>query len=102
MDTLWNAMQGYAFDAMRDAVQDIVYQGFPMATILSQLFDELMTKSAISDINKALISEKLAEAEMNLIAGSSEFLQLLDVAAFIMRRLTGGGANVDNRSASNH
>lgn len=99
---MWQAMRGYSFDNLHSAVQDIVYQGFPMATILSQLFDEVISKTDISDLNKALIAEKLATAEMNLNAGSSEYLQLLDVSSFIMRRMTDTGANVDTRSASNH
>jgi hypothetical protein len=36
------------------------------------------------------------------VDGSNELLQLLDVAAFIMRRLTNMGSGVDGRSQSNH
>lgn len=102
MAQLWTKAKGYSFDALSEAVKDIVYQGFPMGTILSQLFDDLIDMKDISDLNKALICEKIAEAESNLVDGSNELLQLLDVASFIMRRLTDMGASVDNRTQSNH
>jgi len=43
----------------------------------------------LSDLDKALICEKLAQADQHLIDGACEALQLLDVSAYIMRRVTG-------------
>ena len=41
----------------------------------------------ITDLDKAYICEKIAAAELHLMGGASETLQLMDVTAFIMRRL---------------
>jgi replication factor C subunit 2/4 len=102
MGNLWAKARQYKYDALSDAVKEIVYQGYPMGTILSQLYDDLISMKDISDLNKGLICEKIAEAESNLVDGSNELLQLLDVAGFIMRRLTDMGASVDSRTQSNH
>lgn len=124
MEKFWQVAYEYSFDNVKSAVQDIVYLGYPMATILSQLFDDLIKKK-MPDVDKALICEKLAEvrlfcsaflalllshhcnhqyqAEKNLIDGSSEYLQLLDVASFIMRRCTQSSIDtIDNQTAFFH
>ena len=61
-----------------------------------------MKKENLSDISKGLICEKLACADLALVDGSSEALQLLDVASYIMRRLrrSGEGSYVDALVAS--
>ncbi len=66
-------MAGYSFDAMKAEVSEIVYQGFPMSAILSQLHDDVVRKSELTDLDKALICEKIAEVfyfikELSLIA----------------------------------
>lgn len=60
MENFWKVVYEYSFDNVKTAVQDIVYLGYPMAVILSQLFDDLMKKK-MTDLDKALICEKLAE-----------------------------------------
>lgn len=61
MDRLWKACHQYSFDVLRDAVNEIAFLGFPMAVILSQIHDMVVSSNDISDLNKALICEKLAE-----------------------------------------
>lgn len=129
MTQLWARMAGQSFDTMKAEVAEVVYQGFPMSALLSQLHDEAVRRPELSDLDKALICEKIAEvtrrtpsdyytlsllmlnavaryfvsqADQCLVDGSCEALQLLDVAAFIMRRLTKFSAAADAMSASNH
>jgi replication factor C subunit 2/4 len=61
MDKLWKAFSQHSFDVLKEAVNEIVYMGFPMAMVLSQIHDMVVVSSQISDLNKALICEKLAE-----------------------------------------
>ncbi len=61
MESFWAKAKAYNFGALSESVKDIVYQGYPMGTILSQLFDDLIEMKDISDLNKALICEKIAE-----------------------------------------
>mmetsp|Transcript_24523 Transcript_24523/g.23535 ORF Transcript_24523/g.23535 Transcript_24523/m.23535 type:complete len:363 (+) Transcript_24523:96-1184(+) len=95
MDAIWRAMRGRSFDGLRLAVSDAVAEGYPMSAMLSQLHDDVLHKQGLVDIEKALICEKIANADQNLIDGASEALQLSDVTAFIMRRLTNSPINAD-------
>ena len=63
MEHLWVAMAGSIFDTMKDAVADITYQGYPMSAILSQLHDDVVVHAKLSDIDKALICEKIAQVQ---------------------------------------
>lgn len=61
MDKLWQVMSGNLFDALHNAVTNMMYEGYPLSSILSQLHDELISKPNLSDLDKALICEKIAE-----------------------------------------
>jgi replication factor C subunit 2/4 len=104
LEKLWTVMAGNNFDQLRAAVSDIMYEGFALAMILSQLHDALigMPSDKLADLDKALICEKIAEIDMNLVDGASESLQLLDLAAFIMRRLCASPAEVDSLTSALH
>eukprot|EP01038_Epipyxis_sp_PR26KG_P004731 gene4731-6638_t len=95
MNELWSKMSGNGFDAMQLSVSDICYQGYPMAAVLAQLHDDVIVSTQLSDVDKALICEKICQAEQSLIDGATESIQLLDVAAFVMRRVTRFAAEVD-------
>lgn len=98
LDKLWTVMSANSFDALRSTVTDIMYEGYALAAILSQLHDALIGKpsNVLADLDKALICERIAEVDQNLVDGASEALQLLDLTAFIMRRLTASAAEVDS------
>jgi replication factor C subunit 2/4 len=109
MDALWSVLlqsRTTRFDTLQAAVSELVYQGYPMGSILQQLLEYVVQglPSQMSDLDKALIAEKIAEAEQCLVDGASESLQLIDVAAFIARRLSKTEApGLDGRSLhSNH
>jgi len=111
MSKLWTAMAGKKFDLVKIEVNSILAEGYPMSSLLSQLHDDTLEFNAntntgtgtntntdslrLSDYNKGLICEKLAVADMALADGSSEALQLLDCAAYIMRRLSSNKSPVD-------
>ena len=61
MDSIWNAMRGTSFDNLRSAVNDAVAEGYPMSAMLSQLHDDVVFKSGLSDVDKALVCEKIAQ-----------------------------------------
>ena len=83
------------FDKLAQLTKDLIYEGYPMSSILPKLLDDVITHATLSDVDKALICDKLAQVEQCLVDGSSEALQLLDTAAFISRRLTGLSLSVD-------
>jgi replication factor C subunit 2/4 len=61
MDKMWGVMAGRNVDALRGAVDEMLYSGFALADILSQLHDEVVGREGLSDVDKALICEKIAE-----------------------------------------
>eukprot|EP00605_Chrysophyceae_sp_TOSAG23-4_P000407 GSChrysophyteH1.ASY1.ANO1.463.1 assembled CDS len=87
-------------------VNSIIGQGYPMGQLLSQLHDDTVNGTFsgshvhISDATKGLVCEKIACADLALADGSNEELQLLDVAAFIMRRLNNSRSPVDSMVAA--
>jgi hypothetical protein len=63
MTNLWSKItspQG-RFDGMKEAVNSIISQGYPLSAILSQLHDDVIEHSLLTDTDKALICEKLAQ-----------------------------------------
>ena len=67
-----------------------------MSSILPRLLEDVVRHETLLDVDKALISEKLAQCEQSLIDGSNESMQLLDVASFIMRRKMGINLSIDS------
>lgn len=67
-----------------------------MSSILPRLLEDVVYHDTFPDVDKALISEKLARCEESLIDGSNEAIQLLDVTSFIMRRKIGLNLAVDS------
>ncbi len=47
----------------------------------------LMERADISDAKKAIIFEKIAEIDNNLMEGSDEYLQLLDIMCVLMKQM---------------
>lgn len=46
---------------MHSFVNNMIYEGFSLASILVQIHDDLIGKTNLSDLDKALICEKIAE-----------------------------------------
>lgn len=87
MSILWEKMSSNVFDQMRSCVDNIINEGYPMSELLMQLHDDTIQHKSLSDLDKALICEKIAQADQCLVDGASEKLQLLDVASYTMRRI---------------
>ena len=60
MSLLWQAMEGSQVDAVRHASARIVSEGYPMSALLSQLHDDVVQRPSLTDIDKAIICEKIA------------------------------------------
>lgn len=98
MTALWTRMSAKPnrFDAVKETVDSILAEGYPLSAILSQLHTDTVEHATLVDTDKALICEKLAQADQCLIDGACESLQFLDVAAFITRRFTKYTAEIDS------
>lgn len=75
------------FEKIENFVQELVFDGYSSNQILIQLHDLLIDRADISDVIKSRIFHKLALMDNNLIEGADEYLQLLDLATFLMKQL---------------
>lgn len=75
------------FEKVELCVQNMIYEGYSCVQVISQLHDHLIERADISDSKKALIFEKIAQIDNNLIEGADEYLQLLDIMTLIMREI---------------
>ncbi|MCO5610125.1 hypothetical protein L7F22_064360 [Adiantum nelumboides] len=83
--SLLQACKTGLFDQAQKAVTDIIHEGYPVSQILSQLYDLVVPDEELSDLQKARICERIAQADKCLIDGADEYLQMLDVASGTMR-----------------
>ena len=65
----------------------MIFEGYSCNQIISQLHDTLMDRGDISDLNKAIIFEKIALIDNDLMEGSDEYLQLLDLLVVLMKNM---------------
>jgi replication factor C subunit 2/4 len=97
MANYWAVLSGRSFEAMRLFVEELIYQSHPVSSVLSKLFDVVVSSPSLVDTDRALICEKIAKTDQSLVDGASEALQMLDLSCFVMRRLSGissSGADV--------
>ena len=81
--------EGANFDAVRRACQGLLLQGFAMGGILEKIADAIIAHPTLSSKVKAAALERLALAEKLLVDGADEELQLVQVAAMLLRGATG-------------
>jgi replication factor C subunit 2/4 len=95
VDAVWQCMTtSKRFDTMAAQVEDLVtHAGYSAQTLLPCLLDKLLldddedndqkTTTKLSEVAKASIAIRLAEAEKNMIEGADEYLQLLTVGSMV-------------------
>lgn len=65
------------FDSLQRMTDDIIYSGYQPDMLILQLFEFLATRQEISDVKKSKIMEILAETDYALVAGASEYMQVI-------------------------
>lgn len=68
-------------------VDNVTYEGLPSMAILTRLLEGVIVRGDIPDVKKAVVAERVAKADRMIADGANESLQLLDVAALMMREL---------------
>jgi replication factor C subunit 2/4 len=76
-----------SFEKVEACVQELIYDGFSCNQILTQLHDVLIERADLSDAKKAIIFEKIAKIDNNLMEGADEYLQILDLLVVIMKQM---------------
>ena len=81
---LWVAIKARAFDQLLEACDALLLEGYPTLATLKKLHDDVIQDDAISDENKAKITEHIAIADKNLADGADDALQLQATLTVIM------------------
>jgi len=85
VDNLLKAATSNSFDQLQKAIADAIASGFPANQILSQMFDKIVEVKTLSNLQKAQISEQIAQSDRCLQEGADEFLQLMSALSCIMK-----------------
>jgi replication factor C subunit 2/4 len=81
VDTLWQAFSSTSFDGMQKAVEDVCANGYSALLLLAALLPKVMTEASWTELSKAEVAIRIAEAEKNMIEGADEYLQLMTVCS---------------------
>ncbi|XP_055977112.1 replication factor C subunit 4 isoform X2 [Sorex fumeus] len=88
IDVLFAVCQSGSFDKLETAVKDLINEGHAATQLVNQLHDAVVEKDDLSDKQKSVITEKLAEVDKCLADGADEHLQLISLCATVMQQLT--------------
>lgn len=69
-------------------LQDLINEGHAATQLVNQLHDVVVENDDLSDKQKSIITEKLAEVDKCLADGADEHLQLISLCAIVMQQLT--------------
>jgi replication factor C subunit 2/4 len=83
MDQLWKTLgaDGTAatYDSMQKMVESISADGYSAKLLLSTLLTRVVVDNTLSELDKAELAIRIAEAEKCMMDGADEYLQLLTV-----------------------
>ncbi|XP_067139702.1 replication factor C subunit 4 isoform X1 [Centruroides vittatus] len=87
LDGLYDACLTDSYEKLESYVMDIIYEGYSVIQLISQLHDYILFRKDLNGNQKSEIIEKLAISEHCLLEGADEFLQLMDVCTVVMQQL---------------
>ncbi|TMW60652.1 hypothetical protein Poli38472_000694 [Pythium oligandrum] len=85
LESFWTSVASNNFDKMKTDVENILMSGYPVNTVLQQLSTDILNHTKLSDVQKAKLCLRVAEADKKLVDGASEHFQLMDVTSYVMR-----------------
>uniref|UniRef100_F7GE29 Replication factor C subunit 4 n=2 Tax=Monodelphis domestica TaxID=13616 RepID=F7GE29_MONDO len=85
---IFYACQSGSFEKLEALVKDLIDEGHAATQLINQLHDVVVEKDDLTDKQKSIITEKLAEVDKCLADGADEHLQLISLCATVMQQLT--------------
>ena len=76
-----------SFEDLESYVNDVTCEGFSAAQLINQLHDRVILSDDYSDLQKSIMSEKLAICSSRLLGGANEYLQLMDLCSTMMKEI---------------
>lgn len=82
MDHLWKAFgPNSTFDSMQTTVESISADGYSAKLLLSTLLTKVIVDPILTELDKAELAIRIAQAEKCMMDGADEYLQLLTVCS---------------------
>lgn len=75
------------YNALQTEVENVVLDAYPVNKLLLQLQQLVIEHGMLSDVQKAHVCIRIAEADKKLLDGADEYLQLMDVLMFLISKL---------------
>ncbi|XP_004834873.1 replication factor C subunit 4 isoform X2 [Heterocephalus glaber] len=88
IDGVFAACQSGSFDKLEAVVKNLINEGHAATQLINQVHDAIVENDNLSDKQKSIMTEKLAEADKCLADGADEHLQLISLCAIVMQQLT--------------
>uniref|UniRef100_A0A7S3NPK0 AAA+ ATPase domain-containing protein n=1 Tax=Aureoumbra lagunensis TaxID=44058 RepID=A0A7S3NPK0_9STRA len=85
ISNVWSALNSKSFAEVANTVDYVIKEGYPALALLTKIHDDVIHSSSISDHNKAVIIERLAQADKALADGADDSLQLHDVLLTLLQ-----------------
>ncbi|EHB10019.1 Replication factor C subunit 4 [Heterocephalus glaber] len=77
-----------SFDKLEAVVKNLINEGHAATQLVNQVRDAIVENDNLSDKQKSIMTEKLAEDGKCLADGADEHLQLISLCATVMQQLT--------------
>ncbi|KAG8437290.1 hypothetical protein GDO86_008118 [Hymenochirus boettgeri] len=88
LDGVLAACQSGSFEKLEDVVKNLINNGHAATQLINQLHDMIVERGDLTDKQKGVITEKLAEIDKCLSDGADEYLQMLSLFAVVMQQMT--------------
>ena len=96
VDKLYQALLPMKFDVMKEAVQEVVADGYSVQMLLDKLLHKLTlspdTEDVLDEMGRARLAIRIAEAEDRMNDGADEELQLLTVCGLALECMKSASA----------
>lgn len=80
VDQIWSSLDGN-FEGMQGAVDSVSAEGYSTQALLVALSQKVLKDETLTELAKAQMAIRIAEAEKNLVDGADEYLQLMTVTS---------------------
>jgi replication factor C subunit 2/4 len=90
VETLYRSLLPMKFDTMKQAVKEVVADGYSVQMLLTKLLDKFTSDGCDDDLDelgRARLAIRIAEAEDRMNDGADEELQLLTVCGLALECL---------------
>lgn len=76
------------YNKLHDFVTNLGYEAYSSGQLIEQMNDYIIKSDYLTDMQKAVIGERLGECAYRVLDGGNEYLQVMDLGAVIMKVLS--------------